>query len=120
MVDINIFHVMSVYFIATISILSYAIHILNHESQSITSGIHNMSNAKIHDLFIIMICVYHSRTRRSMSSVSHEILNDLKSQLYILSNGIIMLCILHIFLIMQGNLEEKIKKVDTLERLEKR
>jgi hypothetical protein len=28
--------------------------------------------------------------------------------------------ILHIFLIIQGNLEEKIEKVDTLERLEKR
>lgn len=106
--DIIIFPAISVYFIARISMLSYAIHILSADRISITRGIQSMSNAKIQERLMIMICVYQSRTSRSISSVSHEMLNDLKSQLYILSNGIIVVLILHIFVIMQGDLWEKI------------
>lgn len=71
------------------------------ESHRITIGIQSMNNANIHDLLIIIISAYPSPTRRSISSVSPDMLNDLKSQLYILSNGIIVLCILRIFMIMQ-------------------
>ncbi len=79
---------MSVYLITSISMLSYAIQILSHESQSITIGIQSMRSANIHDRLMIMTSVCQSAMRRSISSVSHEILKDLNSQLQMRSKGI--------------------------------
>ena len=51
------------------------------ESIKMQRGIHMTNKKNIHDLFMTMIFEYPSVISRSMSSVSPEMRNDLKSQL---------------------------------------
>ena len=73
-----------------ISILVYAMKILIPERIRMDIGNQRVNNANTHDLLMINIRLYPSAINLSTSTVSPEMLNDLKSQLYMRSNGIIL------------------------------
>lgn len=79
--DIIKFPMMRVYAIAGISTESYAMKILIPESMRIHIGNQRVNTANTHDLLTIMSRWYHSEMSLSISTVSPEMLNDLKSQL---------------------------------------
>ena len=74
-----------------ISILVYAMKILIPERIRMDIGNQRVNNANTHDLLMINSRLYPSAISLSTSTVSPEMLKDLKSQLYIRSNGIIVL-----------------------------
>ena len=80
MLLIRIFPPIIIYRRISIEIVDRAIQILTQERERMTRGIQSIKREKIQDRLMIMIVWYHSAISFSISSVSHEIRNDLKSQ----------------------------------------